>query len=108
MNKKMQCKLKAFRFNRTACDLNLATRVAYVNKFPSTRLHKFSPFRLLAAAAARLNLLEEIITLVINEDECWEILNLNLPDSFHTKFRVLNALDALDVVLRKDGCRATD
>ena len=34
IDKKMQCKVKAFRFNRTYVRLN----------FPSTRLHKFSLF----------------------------------------------------------------
>lgn len=58
--------------------------------------------------AAWLNLLEEVIALVINEDKCREILNLDFPDSLHTKFGVLNALNALDVVLREDSSRATD
>ena len=57
---------------------------------------------------AWLNLLEEVIALVINEDECREVLNLDFPDSLHTKFGVLNALNALDVVLREDSSRATD
>ena len=46
-----------------------------------------------------LELLEEVIALVIDEDECWEVLNLNLPDSFHAELWVLNTLDALDAAL---------
>jgi len=53
-------------------------------------------------------LLEEVVTLVVNEDECREVLDADLPDSLHSKFRILYALDALDVVLSKDCCRATD
>ncbi len=53
-------------------------------------------------------LLEEVVALVVDEDECREVLHLDLPDSFHTELRVLNALDALDVVLSEDGCRTSD
>ena len=66
-------------------------------------------FMLLAATrTAWLNLLEEVIALIINEDECREVLYFNLPDSLHTELGILNALDALDIVLCKDSCRATD
>ena len=53
-------------------------------------------------------LLEEVVALVVHEDECREVLYLDLPDSFHSKFWVLYALDALDIVLSEDRCRATD
>ena len=53
-------------------------------------------------------LLEEVVTLVINEDECREVLDADLPDSLHSELRVLYALDALDVVLCKDCSRTTD
>ena len=53
-------------------------------------------------------LLEEVVALVIHKDECREVLNLDLPDSLHSEFRILYALDALDIVLSKDSCRATD
>ncbi len=53
-------------------------------------------------------LLEEVVALVVHEDECREVLYADLPDSFHTELRILDALDALDVVLGKDGCRASD
>ena len=54
---------------------------------------------LLAAAATWLDLLEEVVALVINEDECREVLNMDFPDCLHSEFRVLYALDALDIVL---------
>ena len=53
-------------------------------------------------------LLEEVVALVINEDECREVLNADLPDCLHSKLRVLYTLDTLDVVLSKDSCRTTD
>ena len=52
--------------------------------------------------------LEEIVTLVINEDEGREINHTNLPDSLHSKFRIFDAFDALDVVLGKNGSRSSD
>ena len=53
-------------------------------------------------------LLEEVVALVVNEDECREVLNTDLPDSLHSELRILNALDALDLVLSEDSCRTTD
>ena len=53
-------------------------------------------------------LLEEVVTLVVHKDECREVLYADLPDSLHTEFRILYALDALDIVLSKDSCRTTD
>mgnify|MGYP004444934737 CR=1 FL=1 len=52
-----------------------------------------------SAAGARLQLLEEIVALVVYEDECREVLNINLPDGLHAKFWVLNTLNALDAAL---------
>ena len=63
------------------------------------------PFRVpefiegLLLRAPRLQGLEEVITLVINQDECGEVFHLNLPDSLHTQLRILDALDALDARL---------
>lgn len=59
-------------------------------------------------SATRLDLLEEVITLVIYQDKRGEVLYLDLPDRFHTQFRVFHALDALDIVLSQDRRRATD
>ena len=52
--------------------------------------------------------LEEVVTLVINEDECREVLNMNLPDCLHSEFRIFYTLNALDVVLSKDSSRTTN
>ena len=63
---------------------------------------------LLARAAFLLDLSEEVVTLIIDEDKCREVLNFNFPDSFHAEFGIFHALDALDVVLCKDSCRTAD
>ena len=63
---------------------------------------------LLARAAFLLDLSEEVVTLIIDEDKCREVLNFNFPDSFHAEFGIFHALDALDVVLCKDSCRSAD
>lgn len=62
----------------------------------------------LFASATRLQLLEEVVAFVIDENEGWEVLNLNLPNGFHSEFGVLNALNALNVVLSENGCWAAD
>ena len=51
---------------------------------------------------------EEVVALVIHEDECREVFHLNLPDGFHSEFRILEALHALDVVLGEDCSRTSD
>ena len=51
---------------------------------------------------ARLDLLEEVVALVINEDEGREVFYFNLPYGLHAEFGILNALNALDVVLSED------
>ena len=32
---------------------------------------------------ALVDLLEKVITLIVNKDECGEVLNLDFPDGFH-------------------------
>ena len=54
---------------------------------------------LLARAAFLLDLSEEVVTLIIDEDKCREVLNFNFPDSFHAEFGIFHALDALDGAL---------
>ena len=61
---------------------------------------------LLAVRTPRLQLLEEVVALVVNEYECREVLNGNLPDSLHTEFGILYALDALDRALRENSSNA--
>ena len=63
---------------------------------------------LLTAWSPRLQLFEEVVAFIVNKDECREVLNLNLPDCFHTEFRIFNTLDALDAVHRQNGSRTTD
>ena len=60
------------------------------------------------AAGTRLELLEEIITLIIHEDECGEVLHLYLPDCLHAELRILYALDGLDILLGEDSGRTTN
>jgi len=63
---------------------------------------------LLCQDRLKSELLEEVVALVINEDECREVLDMDLPYRFHSELRIFNALDALDVVLSKDCCRTSD
>ena len=63
---------------------------------------------LTVASATRFDLFEEIITLVVYQDECREVFYFNLPDSFHTQFRIFYTFNALDIVLSQDGSRTTD
>ena len=61
-----------------------------------------------AAGTAGLDLFEEIVALVVNKDECREILYVDFPDGLHSEFRIFYAFDALDVVLCKDCSRSAD
>ena len=54
---------------------------------------------LLLARHPRLELLEEVVALVIDEDESREVFNCDLPDSLHAKLRIFYTLDALDRAL---------
>ena len=63
---------------------------------------------LLDSRAPGLQGLEEVVALVVDEDECGEVLDLNLPDGLHAKLGILYALDALDARLREYGSDATD
>ena len=62
----------------------------------------------LLASAAWLQLFEEVVAFVVDQNEGWEVLNLNLPNGLHTEFGVLHALNALNVVLRQNGSGAAD
>jgi hypothetical protein len=62
----------------------------------------------LFTSATRFELFEEVVAFVVDEDECWEVDYFDFPDCFHAEFRILNAFDALDVVLSKDSSRTTD
>ena len=51
---------------------------------------------------------KEVIALVINNDKCREVLYINLADSLHAELWEVYNLNALDRVLCKDSCWATD
>ena len=53
-------------------------------------------------------MLEEIIALIVDEDEGGEILDFNLPDSFHSEFGILEEFYLLDRILSEYGSGATD
>lgn len=53
-------------------------------------------------------MLEEVVALIVHQDECREVLHLNLPDSFHTEFGIFHTFDTLDIVLCQDSSRTTD
>ncbi len=61
---------------------------------------------LLVKRAPRLDLLEEIIALVVYKDKGGEILNFDLPYSFHAKLGIFEQLDIPDGVLGKN-CSGT-
>ena len=67
---------------------------------PLFECHPLSTKMHMQLLATGLQLLEEIVTLVVNQDKCREVNHLDLPDSLHTQLRIFNTLDALDVVLR--------
>ena len=58
---------------------------------------------LLLAWSPGLQSLEEVVTLIINQDKGREVLNINLPDSLHTELWIFYALNALDRTLRENG-----
>jgi len=62
----------------------------------------------LSARLPRFQGLEEVVALVVNEDECGEVLDLNLPNCLHAKLRILYAFDALDRTLREYSSNTTD
>ena len=63
---------------------------------------------LFAGRTPGFQLLEEVVALVINEDEGGEVFNGDLPDGFHTEFRIFYALDTLDAALRQDSSHTAD
>ena len=69
---------------------------------PLTRPLSCHPL-LAATGCPRLELLEEVVTLVVDEDKGGEVFYRNLPDSLHTQFGILHALNALDRTLRQYG-----
>ena len=54
------------------------------------------------------DLFEEVVALVIDEDKCREVFYLDFPTVLHSELGILDALDALDVVLVEDSGRTAD
>ena len=63
---------------------------------------------LLFTACPGLQLLEKVVSLVVNKDEGREVLDGNLPDCLHTQFGILNAFDARYAALRQHCRHASD
>ena len=51
------------------------------------------------APSPQIQFLEEIISLVVDDDEGREILDLDAPDRFHAEFGIFHHLNLLDAVL---------
>ena len=56
---------------------------------------------------ALADLLEEIVSFVIDEDEGWEFFHFDFPDCFHAELGEIDDLLALDVFLGEKGGGAT-
>ena len=56
----------------------------------------------------QIQLLEKVISLVVDHDEGGKILDLDPPDRLHAEFRIFQYLDLLDAMLGEVGGRATD
>ena len=63
---------------------------------------------MLVRATCLGQLLEEVVTLVVHQDEGREIFYFDFPDGLHAEFGIFYAFDGLDVVLGEDSRRATD
>lgn len=59
-------------------------------------------------SVSNLPFLEEVFTLVVNDDECGEIYHVYLPDGFHAELRVLQYFYIFNVILCENSCRSTD
>ena len=62
----------------------------------------------LTFARCLLELLEEVVTLIVNNDEGGEVLDVDLPHGLHTELLHIKDLDLLDGVLREDSRGATN
>ena len=80
----------------------------YVGRLSVSATRQFTELLHTRRTLGRLDLFEEVVTFVIHEDERREVFHFNFPDRFHTQFRVLHALKALDTALRQHRRRATD
>jgi hypothetical protein len=60
------------------------------------------------SVAEKIQFLEEVVALVVDDDEGGEVLDLDPPDRFHAEFLEFDDLDLLDAVLGQPGRRAAD
>ena len=51
---------------------------------------------------------EEVIALVVDDDECREVFDLDPPHGLHTELGILEQLHLLDAIRRKFGSRTAD
>ena len=58
--------------------------------------------------SAEVELFEEVVALVVDDDEGREILNFDLPDSFHPELGILMYIDFFDAVFGKLGRAAAN
>ena len=56
----------------------------------------------------KLQIGKEIISLVIHNNESRKILHIDLPNSFHTKLRIVEHFHVFDVLLGQDRRRAAN
>ena len=59
-------------------------------------------------SARSADLIKEVISLVVNDDECREVLYFDLPHCFHAKFWLIQLFNLGDAILRQTGCWATN
>jgi len=98
--------IKANSIKTTKCMYRYLKRVIKPGLNDSFEIESY--YCLLAHGAAGLDLLEEVVTFVVNEDEGREVFNFYLPDGFHAEFGIFKELYVLDRVLGKDSGGTAD
>ena len=79
-----------------------------VNRRTGHRFARFENQGLLATSATWFDLLEEVVTLVVNKNECRKVFYADFPYGFHSELWEFNTFNALDVVLGKNCSRTAD
>lgn len=79
-----------------------------VNRRTGHRFARFENQGLFATSATWFDLLEEVVTFVVNKNECREVFYSDFPYGFHSEFWEFNTFNALDVVLGKNCSRTAD
>src|SRR5512143_3221465 len=81
------------------------TACAELFLFPAARFANGDRTQIGYELALRLQLLEEVVALVVDQDEGREIHDLDRPDRLHPQLRVLEDLDLLDVFFGQERDR---